>query len=1158
MLQKIKGNKAKKIIKTIGWTFVAIVSAVCILFIGTLWYLNSKNLAPVAMRIANEHIDGNLTLRDLRLSLRKGIFMVGVEADSMKVISHAFKSLTKTERGETPEYADSLLTLDHLQGALDLKSLLLKNEISLRDVELTGLSVNLVVAHNGKSNYEILRLKSDTIKKKKKKAPSFRLNQFSLKQPKEIRFYNAADSTSASALLLTDAAVDGHDQPTYRLKINGNVTSPKATLLTNLSQISFGLNGNLHWDPALPGLVAMDRMELRGAFLKAIISGEIDLTDNPIIKKCDVTLKPVAVSNMLRMLTDSTRRANRLLPPDFFTDATVEGRFVLTHPMNLTIDTFPSAEIDITIPPSTLRHGSTQLSNIALKAKIKTHTNLPDSTSIDIKRFSMQGPGTEFQASATITKPISDPTFVAKLKGKVDFKDLPEIAMSKFPGYLSGKIKTDLQAEGSISLLKPDRLNQLIADGNLTANDIYFISADTTKMVQIGHASVGLSSQPSNSEKRHLSTKLEVDTATVLVSGIDLTFGGVALNAAVPEYNGNLKVKRFNIATLKDGSGARISNITGQIGTKGRFESGRIPELTADLNVGSVSAGTKTDRILMTDTKILAWLDKVSAGGQSANTSNGKTTNHKIQGNKAKSITPRKSGYLSPSEVRKYVLKKRSHGKHIKRVYSEAGANDEEILVWNLNDHFRKFLNEWKVKGSLKTRKANLLTPLFPISNRMTAVDIRFNNDTVNISDITLMAGKSDITISGLVTNVRRALTSDQDNNLKGNLAVRSDFIDINELSSAVFSGTSYESDKHHGKKHELNSKNDKELAASLDQLSKEGPSKSSPLLIPVNVDARLSLKANNLLYSDLRMKNAGGDILVYDGGVNIHNMNAVSDAGALSFNALYAAPKATDMQFGFGLEAKDFNIGKFAKLIPALDSITPLLHDFSGMVGADIAATCSLDSGMNINLPTLNAAVRISGEDLAFIDPEKYRILGKWLGFKDKSDNTIHHLNVEITVEDGLLRVYPFSFNIDRYRLGAYGSNNINMDFDYHLSVLKSPLPFKFGITVKGNPKKYKVRLGGAKFNENTAIESVDMVRNARINLLDQIQDVFRRGVRNSRFAKVSVTVPSGFDDNDTELSESDSIQLIREGIIDGNALMKEKVPAKEEKKKRKRFLFF
>ncbi len=167
------------------------------------------------------------------------------------------------------------------------------------------------------------------------------------------------------------------------------------------------------------------------------------------------------------------------------------------------------------------------------------------------------------------------------------------------------------------------------------------------------------------------------------------------------------------------------------------------------------------------------------------------------------------------------------------------------------------------------------------------------------------------------------------------------------------------------------------------------------------------------------------------------------------------------------------------------------------------------------------------------------------------------------MTVADGLMRVYPFAFNIDRYRLGVYGSNNIDMDFDYHLAVLKSPIPFKFGITVKGNPKKYKVRFGGAKFNENTAIESVSVVNNARINLIDQIENVFKRGVRNSRFADLKITTSDGFSNlPDTPLTHADSLQLIKEGLLDPPASTASAPTTKKEKKhthkKRKKWLFF
>ena len=229
------------------------------------------------------------------------------------------------------------------------------------------------------------------------------------------------------------------------------------------------------------------------------------------------------------------------------------------------------------------------------------------------------------------------------------------------------------------------------------------------------------------------------------------------------------------------------------------------------------------------------------------------------------------------------------------------------------------------------------------------------------------------------MTNVKRALTAKTNNTLKVNLSLLSDTIDINQLSAGVFTGASYADHKRHGNIHIEGTDDDATLQARLDDLAKKGPGKAAPVLIPVNVEGNLKIAANHVLYSDLALQNFGGDILVYDGGVNLHQMKANSDAGNLIVSALYSAPKPENMHFGFGLELEDFNIGKFVKLVPACDSIMPLIHDFSGTVSADIAATCRIDSGMNLDLPTLNAAIRITGDNLAFINPETYRTLVKW-----------------------------------------------------------------------------------------------------------------------------------------------------------------------------------
>lgn len=1159
-----KRNLFVKILKVCGWTVFSVMAIGCILLFCAVKFIDSDRLVPMIEEIANDYVDGHVKLGKLKLGFRPHFPILGVEIENLCVISHAFDSISVENRGILPNYADSLLSLDYLSGSLDVKRLIVDNELSMHDVILRGLGVNLVIAHDGKANYDIISLPTDTTDAPKKKMPGFRIDRFALEQPKEIRFYNAADSTSASVLLLTDAAVDGNEQPTYRLKINGNVTSPKATLITNLEQINFGVNGKVYWNPSEPGIVAMDEMELQGAFIKAVVSGEIDLTESPIVKKGVVELKPVALSDLLTLLPDSIRQEHSLYAPFFTTDATISGKFELLQSMDLATDTIPVAKIDITIPSSTLDYGKAHLKDITLDATINTDTNLPDKTTIDLQQFTAAGPGTQFKASAFVSTPMSDPSFYVNVEGKIDFQDLPHIVLEKISGYLAGVITADLTAKGSVSMFHPEHLHRIVADGSVSADNIYFLSADTSKMVQIGIAKIDLNSQRIVNNLPQLKTKIAVDTATILVSGVDLALGNISLAAEMDALRrndldttrmvpvlGDLKVGCFNITSITDSAGAKIRNIGGRVSLKETKRSRKMPEIIASLNIGDVSAGSLSDRVILNNTKVNASLYKPSSKNKPKHTA------------KKKEYCRREFSYIAPKDVYKYVYYKRTHRKKTKRVYGDIGTEDEEVLVWNLTPQFRRFLNEWKLSGSVKTNNARLLTPLFPLQTRISTVALTFNNDTVNISNISVEAGRSDITMSGRISNVRRALTAGVKNDLKGNFSLLSDTIDINELAASVFTGASYVSDRKHGKIKKLKAEDDASLQSKINALSKKGPGRSSPVLIPVNIDANLRLNARHLLYSDVDLINMGGDVLVYDGGVSIHDMKTNSDFGNLSLSALYSAPKEEDMQFGFGLDVKDFNIAKFVKLVPAIDSITPLMHDFSGFIGADIAATCRIDSGMNISLPSLNAAIKITGDNLAFIDPKKYQTLGKWLGFKNKADNTIHSLNVEMTVADGMMRVYPFAFDIDRYRLGIYGYNNLDMDFDYHLSVLKSPIPFKFGITVKGNPKKYKVRFGGAKFNENTVIESTNIVNNARINLIDQIEGVFKRGVRNSRFAKLQIAQPIGFDtDMDHGLSAADSLLLIQEGLIEApekmSKLTEQKKKADKKKKKRKRFLFF
>ena len=110
-------------------------------------------------------------------------------------------------------------------------------------------------------------------------------------------------------------------------------------------------------------------------------------------------------------------------------------------------------------------------------------------------------------------------------------------------------------------------------------------------------------------------------------------------------------------------------------------------------------------------------------------------------------------------------------------------------------------------------------------------------------------------------------------------------------------------------------------------------------------------------------------------------------------------------------------------------------------------------------------------------------------------------------------------------------------MNFNYHVSILDSPIPFKFGVTVHGDVDNMKVKLGRAKFKENMAAERVAIVDTTRVNLLRQIENVFRRGIDQSSKLKLLDTNQRVERFNDEEkgdtISKADSLLFIKEGLI-------------------------
>ena len=264
--------------------------------------------------------------------------------------------------------------------------------------------------------------------------------------------------------------------------------------------------------------------------------------------------------------------------------------------------------------------------------------------------------------------------------------------------------------------------------------------------------------------------------------------------------------------------------------------------------------------------------------------------------------------------------------------------------------------------------------------------------------------------------------------------------------------------------------------------------------VLPKNIDFELQTNIKKVTYDKMLFEQVYGAVDIKDQYIYLKDLSMRALGADMKTVAVYKASDLKKGYTGFDFRIKDINIGKLVDFIPALDTIVPMLRSFKGIVDFDIAADTRLDSGMNVLIPTLRAAIHLKGDSLVLMDGETFAEISKMLMFKNKKENVVDSVSVNITVDDGKVNIYPFLVEIDRYKAAVGGKQGLDLSFDYHVSILKSPLPFKAGINITGTPDKVKFRLGKAKYKNAITPVNVHKVDSTRVVLGSTIVHRFQR----------------------------------------------------------------
>ena len=377
----------------------------------------------------------------------------------------------------------------------------------------------------------------------------------------------------------------------------------------------------------------------------------------------------------------------------------------------------------------------------------------------------------------------------------------------------------------------------------------------------------------------------------------------------------------------------------------------------------------------------------------------------------------------------------------------------------------------WMPKGIVGFNRLRFRTPEFGLPIRMSKTAVTVDGPKITLKNASVRIGRSNMTATGDMMGVYRAMTKGE--KLTAHLSLTSDLIDCNQLINSL----SFPED-------------------TTEVLTDSVPSEMKLFVIPRNIDFELQTDLKKVIFEKMLFENVHGAVDIKNQAIHLEDLSMRALDADMKAVMVYKAGSPRGGYAGFDFKIRNINIAKLVDFVPALDTIVPMLRSFKGRVMFDVAADARLDSAMNIRIPTLRSAIHIKGDSLVLMDGETFAEISKMLMFKNKKENVFDSISVNVTVHDGNVTVYPFLVEIDRYKADVGGEQGLDMNFNYHISILKSPLPFKAGVNISGNLDKMKFRIGKAKYKDAVTPAAVHRVDSTRMNMGNEIVNRFRRVV--------------------------------------------------------------
>ena len=387
--------------------------------------------------------------------------------------------------------------------------------------------------------------------------------------------------------------------------------------------------------------------------------------------------------------------------------------------------------------------------------------------------------------------------------------------------------------------------------------------------------------------------------------------------------------------------------------------------------------------------------------------------------------------------------------------------------------------------------------------NKATA---QFNPSTVNLQELDITTGKTDLQINGVLENFYGFLFKKGD--IQGTFNLKSNQILVSDFMSKTAES-------------ENNSKTEEAIK------------------VPKFLNVKLNASASSVVYDNLNLKNVSGTLLVKNEAVTLQNLKTNIFNGLITANGTVST-KSKVPTFGMELGLSGVDIKESFTQLDMLKSIAPIAGIVNGKLNSTIHLNGNLDAKeMTPDLKTLTGDLfgQLLSTTVNAANSDMLNAITSNIKFIDLSKINFNDLKAQLTFKDGKVNVKPFDLKYQDIKVTIGGSHGFDQAINYDL---------KFNV-----PAKYLGNEVNALMAKLTPAESA------------KLDNIPMNAVMTGSFSKpkISTDMKAAVTNLANQLIQQQKDKLINQGtnalenLIKGNTKDKDttKAPTKQDEAKEK-----